>query len=232
MNFAIGYEEGAVRALHASTVGCPEVKIYNSAKELYDDVGGQKIGLYQVGKAMFAVYDKEAEDNGEPCTYITTRENNNEKVTKRFFGNVVIVGFDPKIGAFLSLSDEQLEKLLCNSCVNSHPMSVRTVFRKPDAFPKVMSFKSEGEIKAFFGTDDLVLKEVGDKLYAISRSDAESRGEKKNLHHEYFDGYRKVVEDICGDVVIIGYDPKGVGVYDLSDEQLMGIMFTLEEVLD
>ena len=232
MKFEKCYEEGAVRAVYVGEDGYAEVKFYNSVKNLLDDISDGDIGIYPVGEKMFVFYSKHAELNREPCNYWITVEDDINNTEIKFFGKVVIVGFEPETGEILSLKDEQLEQLFRSNSVNSQPIAVRTVFRKPDAFPKVISFDSEGEIKAFFGTDDLVLTEVGDKLYAIYRADAESNGEKKNLHNEYFDGYRNVVEYIYGDVVIIGYDPKGVGVYDLSDEQLMGIMFTLENVLD
>lgn len=231
MNFAKGYEEITVRAVHINKDGVLELKEYSSSKELYDDVSNGRINLHQIEGNMFVIYGAHAEKNGEACTYQYSVDNENERITKKFYGSVVIACLDFKLGCLVDLSDAQLAALFKeNSDKNCEHKPIKAVYRKPGTDPEVLNIDTEEDIYDLFGTDKLNFTKVGENLYAVSRSDAELDGEQMNIENWSFNGCRFVKEIIYGDVLIIGYISDIGWTCDLTEEQVIGIMTMFEDV--
>lgn len=226
MNYAKGYEKGAVRALHTNTKGDINIKIYDTPNDLYNDVSKDAIRICPIENNMAVVCGKNAEDEGKPHTYSITAKYGNQENTFKFFGNVVVVGYNSTINAFISLTDEQIEEILKPSRAKGcNHLPFRTVFKKPNSSPEVLYFNSSKEISAFLGTDKLMLAEIGDNIGAIFRVDAKQNGESMHFRHSMFYKGRYCEECIYGDVIFVGFDPKREKAYNLHDKQLKNIMY-------
>lgn len=110
--YAKGYELGTVRAIFKDKEHCPEIKLYDSPKEMIDDIQDD-IQITVIKKNMCIVSGKTAEQRGEPCGYEFHFETpDGEADVRKFYGNIIIVGFDTEINAYLSLDDEQMAEFL------------------------------------------------------------------------------------------------------------------------
>ena len=109
---------------------------------------------------------------------------------------------------------------------NSKKYIVRAIYRKVNDYPVVMDFSSMKEIWELLGRKPLTLTEIGIELYAISRAKAREHGEPFNMHCVTRENDGTYVTTICGDVVVIGYNPKLELFKSLTQEQIDDIMIT------
>ena len=111
--YAIGYEKGTVRAIFKEAEKCPEIKFYDSPQEMADDIQDNDLDITVIDKKMCVVSGKHAEENGKPCGYEYHFVTPDGKTgTRKFYGNIIIVGFDTDINAYLSLDEEQMNEFI------------------------------------------------------------------------------------------------------------------------
>lgn len=113
---------------------------------------------------------------------------------------------------------------------NSKKYIVRAIYRPANGFPQIMNFKSMKEIYKKLGSTPLRLTEVGDEMFAISRANAMANGEPINLGTSCEIDGEIVPLFICGDVVVIGFDPETEIFKSLTEEQIEGIFFTADDI--
>ena len=242
-NYAIGHELGAVRTIYTSKNVCPEIRIYDTADDMFEDVCPGAILLSQIGHNLFVVHDKHAEEKGEPCTYHILLETDTEKLTLKFYGNIVIVGYDPTINGFISLDDEQIDEILlhnnnriCPACkmkeklmFNRRPIKI--LFRKPDGDPVLTEIKKDEDIYQLLNSNHLEYTDIGDGMFAISRENAYRDGEEVNVYHSYNDGIQDHIDKICGDVVLIGYNERKDKLTDLTLSKMFKMMYPKKRIV-
>lgn len=209
--YAIGHELGAVRTIYTSKNVCPEIRIYDTANDMYADICPGKVCITALDDDLYIAYDEHAKDKGEPCTYQIIVNTAHGTVPVGFYGNVVIVGYDPAINAFISLTDKQVDVILsrrkemCPTCrmkerlmFNRRPIKI--LFRKPDEDPELMEIRNVEEVSKLLNSNHLIYTDIGDGMFAISREHADRNGEEVNVYHSYNDGTQDHIDKICGDV--------------------------------
>ena len=116
------------------------------------------------------------------------------------------------------------------STSNSKKYIVRAIYRPANGFPQIMEFESMEEIYKKLGSTPLTLTEVGDKLFAISRANAMANREPINISTSGEIDGEPVTVFICGDVVVVGFDPETEIFKSLTEEQIEGIFFTADDI--
>lgn len=106
--------------------------------------------------------------------------------------------------------------------MKKHKETVTTICIQDEETLTIKEFRSMEDIAKFLGSEELIMTNVGDYIYAVSRKNAKENGEPLYLVYEYEceeDG--EIIEtNIYGDMVIVGLIPELKALYSLKDDQI------------